>query len=163
MFEKFNPPDWLNFGLLIISALAFITATIAAYAAYKQFKASVQATRVTLLRDLYMEFRTNKEIATAFYLLEYDKFEYKEFHGSDVEPKIDQLLTLCDLVSSMYLDGTFTKKEIAHFEYNFKRIYQNQELQKYLEFLDGFYQANRLNKKSFEKFQTHARTLWSNQ
>jgi hypothetical protein len=94
MFNDFKAAEWLNFGLLVISALAFLATTIAALAAYKQFKNSVQANRANLLRDLYMEFRTNKDIAQAFYLLEYDNFDYAAFHGTEIEPKMDQLLTI---------------------------------------------------------------------
>jgi hypothetical protein len=160
MFDKFQPADWINLALLGVSTCALIAAAIAAYAAYRQFQASVRATRATLLKDLYLQFRSDEVIAQAFYKIEYDQFQYsRAFHGSDEEPKIDRLLTFCDLVCAMHGDGSLTGREMLHFKYHFKRIYENPEIQKYFLFLDAFFAENNMHRKSFEQFQIYASKL----
>jgi hypothetical protein len=160
VFEKFGPAEWLNLGLLVVSCFALLAASLAAWAAYRQFKASVQASRATLLKDLYLQFRTDQAAADAFYLIEYGQFRYsEEFHRSSDEPKIDRLLTLCDLVCAMHADGTLTEREMQYFKYQFKRIFGDASIQAYLTFLDDFYARNNMHKKSFEQFQIYCGKL----
>ena len=160
LFQSFGPADWINFGLLIVASLALVAAAVGAFAAYRQFQASVRATRATLLKDLYLQFRNDELIAEAFYKIEYGVFRYtSEFHKSDDERKIDLLLTLCDLVCAMYDDRTLTDKEMKYFRYLFKRIHCNSEIKKYLAFLDDFYKKNNMHKKAFEQFQIYGSKL----
>ena len=160
MFQNFQPSDWINFGLLIIASLALVAAAVAAVAAYRQFQSSVRATRAALLKDLYLQFRNDEFVAEAFYKIEYGEFRYTpEFHESKDEPKIDRLLTLCELVCAMHSDGTLTDREMEYFKYQFKRIHGDLEIKKYLACLDRFYALNNMHKKAFEKFQIYGARL----
>ena len=113
-----------------------------------------------MLKDLYMQFRTDQDAADAFYMIEYGKFQYTtKFHGSAEERKIDRLLTLCDLVCAMHADETLTVREMEYFKYQFKRIFNDSSIKAYLEFLDSFYARNNMSKKSFERFQLYGAKL----
>jgi hypothetical protein len=96
VLNEFTLPDIINTGLLVITALGVIAAVV-------QIRNGTKAQRATYLKDLYLQFRTDPDIAESFYLIEYDKFKYDStFHGSKIEPKIDRLLTFIDLVCELY-------------------------------------------------------------
>jgi hypothetical protein len=153
--NEFSLPDQINTGLLVITALGVIAAVI-------QIRNGTKAQRATYLKDLYLQFRTDPEIAETFYLVEYDKFKYdSDFHGSEIEPKIDRLLTFIDLVCELYNQKSISKKEMQFFNYAFKRVARDLEIQKYLEFLGQFYARNGIEHKPFSAFQSYSqRNLW---
>jgi hypothetical protein len=150
-------PDALTIADKINAALLLVTA-LGVLAAFWQIRAGARAQRATFLKDLYMQLRTDSEVAYAFYLIEYSEFKYDaNFHGSDVEPKIDRLLTLIDLVCEMRAQRVITKREMSFFDYQFNRVAQDQNIQHYLRFLNGFYSQNGINRKPFSAFQGYAK------
>lgn len=151
MLEALTIADRINAALLLFTALGVV-------AAFWQIRAGARAQRATFLKDLYMQLRTDSEVARAFYLIEYCEFTYNaEFHGSELEPKIDRLLTLIDLVCEMRAQRVITKREMSFFDYQFNRVARNQEILKYLHFLNGFYKRNGLDRKPFSAFQAYAK------
>ena len=143
-------PDKINTALLLVT-------TFGVLAAFWQIRVAARAQRATFLKDLYMQLRSDAAVAEAFYLIEYGEFQYsQDFHGSELEPKIDRLLTLVDLVCEMRAQGIMTKREMSFFEYQFSRVAQNMNVLAYLEFLNGFYSRNGLRKKPFAAFQAYA-------
>ena len=151
MSDALTLADKINTALLLVTALGVL-------AAFWQIRAGARAQRATFLKDLYMQLRTDSEVAYAFYLIEYSEFKYDAtFHGSDVEPKIDRLLTLIDLVCEMRAQCVITKREMNFFVYQFNRVAQDQNIQNYLRFLNGFYSQNGINRKPFSAFQAYAK------
>lgn len=151
MLETLTIADKINTALLLVTALGVL-------AAYWQIRAGARAQRATFLKDLYMQLRTDSEVARAFYLIEYGEFNYDvTFHGSDVEPKVDRLLTLIDLVCEMRAQRVISKREMSFFDYQFNRVAQDQDIQNYLQFLNSFYSQNGLNRKPFSAFQAYAK------
>jgi hypothetical protein len=156
VLNDFTLPDQINTGLLLITALGVVAAVV-------QIRNGTKAQRATFLKDLYLQFRIDPEIAESFYLIEYDKFRYdSSFHGSEIEPKIDRLLTFIDLVCELYDQQSISQKEMKFFNYPFKRVAQDPEIQKYLEFLGKFYARNSVQHKPFSAFQNYARKNLSN-
>jgi hypothetical protein len=151
MADVLSVSDKINTALLFVTALGVI-------AAFWQIRAGARAQRATFLKDLYMQLRTDSEVARAFYLIEYGEFTYdSQFHGSELEPKIDRLLTLIDLVCEMRAQKVITKREMNFFAYQFSRVAQDENIQHYLKFLNGFYAQNGLNRKPFSAFQAYAK------
>lgn len=142
--------DKINAVLLVVTALGVV-------AAFWQLRASARAQRAMFLKDLYLQLRTDPDVAKAYYLIEYDQFHYDgAFHGSDLEPKIDRLLTVIDLVCELHAQGTITKREMQFFCYQFRRVAQNEGIRGYLRFLNDIYAKSNLDHKPFCGFQAYA-------
>lgn len=144
----------------IINSVLLLITGIGVYEAYRQIRQGARAQRATFLIDLYMQLWTDPEVTKAFYEIEYGKFKFdKTFRSSELEPKIDRLLTLIDLVCEMHTQGQITEKEMRLFEYQFNRVVRNQGIQDYLNYLTKFYELNELNHKPFSAFQTYAKRV----
>jgi hypothetical protein len=140
-----------------INILLLLATSVGALGVYWQVRVAAKSQKAMFLKDLYMKLRNDKDISDAYYLIEYGKFEYSSsFHGSKIEPKIDRLLTLFDIVCELYFQGTISKREMIFFEYQFLRVYNNTEIQKYLQFLICFYASVGANKLPFSSFQSYA-------
>ena len=150
MIELLSAADKINTALLLVTALGVL-------AAFWQIRAGARAQRATFLKDLYLQLRTDADVARAFYLIEYDEFIYDHnFHGSELEPKIDRLLTLIDLVCEMRSQGVISKREMNFFDYQFGRVDRNEGIRSYLAFLNGFYERQGMARKPFSAFQTYS-------
>lgn len=104
--ENLSISDKINTALLFVTAIGFV-------AALWQVRASARTQRATFLKDLYMQLRTDTDVAYAFYLIEYGKFSYdRNFHDSELEKKIDRLLTFIDLVCEMRAQKIITEREM---------------------------------------------------
>lgn len=151
MTEMTSIIDPINTGLLLVTALGVM-------AAFWEMRMGARAQRASFLKDLYMQMRTDEDVARAFYLIEYGKFVYDDaFHGSEVEPKIDRLLTVCDLVCEMRLQGVITRREMGFFSYQFDRVAHDKHVQAYLEHLNAVAAENEIDHQPFSAFQTYAR------
>ena len=151
MLSALTTSDKINAVLLFVTALGVT-------AAFWQLRAAARAQRAIFLKDLYLQLRTDPDVAHAYYLIEYDNFVYDEgFHGSELEPKLDRLLTVIDLVCEMHLQNVISKREMQFFHYQFRRVAQNAGVRSYLRFLNGIYAQSKLDHKPFCSFQAHSR------
>lgn len=143
-----------------ISMLLLFATTLGALGVFWQVRVAAKTQRAMFLKDLYMRLRDDKDISEAFYYIEYGKFEYTaSFHGSILEPKIDRLLTIFDLVCELNAQGAITAREMHFFEYQFRRVFQNAEIQNYLTFLGQFYERIGVAKRPFAAFQVYASSM----
>jgi hypothetical protein len=160
MTDGLSTADKINTALLAVTMLGVLITTAGVVAAFLQIRTGSRAQRAVFLKDLYMQLRTDPEIVKAFYLIEYSEFRYDaDFHGSDDEPRIDRLLTLVDLICELHAQSVITKREMAFFEYQFRRIANDKEIVKYLTFLQAFYARNGLDRKPFSAFRAYAAAL----
>jgi len=87
----------INTGLLVAAVLG-IALTL------WQVRSGVKTQRAQFLKDLYSTWASDADALAAYYHIEYGNFEYgADFHGSDIEPKIDRLLAFSDLVAELEL------------------------------------------------------------
>ena len=128
--------------LLGIANVALVAVALAAAAiAWREMRLSRQVSRAELLSDLYRDLFREGDKRDAPYLIEYGRFEYgPEFHGSDLEPKVDQLLSFLDLVCGFRRSGVFSRDQFARFEYEADRVWHNSEVQKYIAGLSRWYE-----------------------
>jgi hypothetical protein len=142
--------DAINTGLLI-AAVAGIALT------FWQVRTGVRTQRAQFLNDLYSRLVSDRDIAEAYYLIEYGQFKYSaDFHGSDVEPKIDRLLGFVDLVAELHLQGVIADREMTFFHYRFRRLISDPSMRAYLHFLGSIYQDAGVSRKPFSSFQAVA-------
>lgn len=147
--------DALNTGLLV-AAVVGIALT------FWQVRSGVRTQRAQFLRDLYSTLAADPDVLAAYYHIEYGNFQYgADFHGSDIEPKIDRLLAFVDLVAELYLQSVISDREMAFFRYRFSRIFEDRGVQEYLKFLSSFYEQVGVRKEPYHSFQSVARSLIS--
>jgi hypothetical protein len=141
--------DWATLGLVLVTALGVA-------AAFVQLRASARTQRATFLKDLYLQLRTDGDIREAFYKIEYSEFVYSaDFHGSELEPKIDRLLALIDLVCELRAQRIISDREMSFFSYEFERVGGDPHVRDYLAFLNHWYEDNDLTAKPFGAFQAY--------
>lgn len=163
-----KPSDWINLGLLIVSALALIVSAAAlictavgiwfTYGQLKQNQKVAELTntqlelnretaeetkkihQATLLKEFYTTMFSDEEIRKVWYMLEYNQFVYDEnFHDSELEKPTDRLLTFIDLLCSLHARGVITAREILYFKYEIHQMYTNEALARYLTHVKNSY------------------------
>ncbi|MEQ1574398.1 MAG: hypothetical protein ABL993_09155 [Vicinamibacterales bacterium] len=145
--------DKINTGLLI-AAVVGIAMT------FWQVRVGVRTQRAQFLKDLYSTLVSDADIGKAYYLIEYGGFKYRpDFHGSEIEPKVDRLLGFADLVAELHLQGVISTREMTFFHYRFRRLLGDSGVRAYLEFLTSFYDSVGVAKEPYHSFQKVARKL----
>lgn len=148
--------DRIQLGLLL-AAVVGIALT------FWQVRANARTQRASFLKDLYSTLITDPVISEAYYLIEYGNFAYgPDFHGSDIEPKIDRLLSFADLVCELSSLKIIKTKEMEFFRYRFVRIGADPGIEDYLKFLTGFYQRVGMTRRPFDNFVAYCKTTLPN-
>jgi len=80
----------------------------------------------------------NSDALDLLYRIEYQRYQFNEetFPGSRDEKALDALLHSFSHIATLYQMGTFTRRDLALIEYDFLRVYCDEEVQKYFAFLD---------------------------
>lgn len=122
----------MDMFLLIITA-------IGAVGVYIQIHTGTKIQRATFLKDLYTEISTDLDARAAFYAIEYDELVYGlDFHGSDMEPKLDRFLSLLDVICEMHSQNILRWEEMRFFEHYLNRTANNVQVKEYIDFLNNF-------------------------
>lgn len=144
----------------IINGLLLLAAVIGIFLTYRQIQQTSKTQQATFFKDLYSMMFSDPDIRKAYQQVEYDKFVYDySFHGSENEHIIDRLLSFPDLVCYLYDHKMITKHEMGFFKYEFIRVYTNDGIQKYLNFLKEFYLQNRTGTEPFPRFVLYCESM----
>ena len=144
----------------ILTIVSISLAALGLFANYFQIrKANIQK-RAEYIVKLYNEFVNDNDMTDIYYQLEYSDFDYNnEFHGSETEKKLDKLLGHFSNVGRLYFMGILKKEDLKFLEYEFLIIYQNRNIQKYLEFLDNWFILRNIYDEKFEYFRKTGKFL----
>ena len=146
----------------LINTFLLIVGVIGIFLAYRQIKDGYKTQKATFFKDLYSTMFSDPDIRTAYYQIEYDKFIYDDnFHGSQNEKHLDRLLSFVDLVCDLYNQKMITKHEMQFFKYEFLRVYQNENVRGYLDFLRGFYHNVGVETEPFFSFVSYCKKTLS--
>jgi hypothetical protein len=139
----------------IVLIFSLILAFIGLMLNYFQMKKEFNKQKAEFLNNIFTEFYSDKDIKEAFYLIEYGEFNYDSgnFHGSELEKKIDKLLFYFDKIGKLYKMNVLTMKEISVLEYEMSRVLKNRQIKNYCEFLDKWYQKNNIDKRAFNNYR----------
>jgi len=122
-----------------------LSALIAAVAMYLSTRVNVIISDDTKIRDsknkqfefmmnLYNFYYAHEGIRKVRFAIEYDNFEYESTtKGSDNEKYLFALLRFFENVCNMYHNQILTDKEIDPILYDMKKVYFNEEVQKFLQ------------------------------
>jgi hypothetical protein len=103
-----------------------------------QLRKANQQSRAQFIIGLLATHVADKDTLNILYKLEYKRFKFDEhsFPESDEEKALDKLLYSFTQISALYKMRTISRKDLALIEYDFLRVYSDEEVQKYFAFLD---------------------------
>lgn len=143
-------PEWFKILIVLIPVISVLIASFAFILNLKQSRLNNKVTRSKIILDTLHSFMDDEVIQKAFYKIEYGKFQYtREFHGSDEEKEIDKLLRHYSNLALMWKNGLLTLKDIYPIQYYITRIYQNNEIHKYFDFMKSWTKAAKISSHPF--------------
>jgi len=139
------------FTNILIALLTLISVLLM----YRQVKLFMLYSKANFRKELVLNFYTTREFREMFYKIEYGEFRYDpgEFHGGSTNEKVlDMMLAYLDVLGSLVRDEVLSIDDIKPLKYEILRIYRNEEVKKYLEFLKSWYSVNSVGRIPFEGF-----------
>jgi hypothetical protein len=135
MREFFEP--WVP----IATVLGFLFSVIGLFLSASAIRKNTRQLACNLVSNILSNFNTNEYLRDAYYqLIEYNGFKFFEmnFRGSEVEKKVDGLLSIFSPAALYVKDGMIKIDQLEPLAYYLYRIMGNAEIQKYLSHLrDG--------------------------
>ena len=143
-------PEWFKMVIVIIPIISLFVAAGAFILNLRQTILNNRVNRSKIISDTLHAFMDDETIQTAFYKIEYGKFEYStSFHGSAEEKEIDKLLRHYSNLAMMWKNGLLTLNDIYPIQYYVMRITQNSEVTKYFEFMEQWTQTAKIKSHPF--------------
>ena len=147
---EWNPE--LSMGNVILGSLLVLT-FFGLIMNYVQMRKSLVQKRAEFLITLARDYLLDPDLIELYYEIDYERFKYDEsVLQTDKEKKLDKLLYIYENIARMYVMDNINKSDIKYFAYRFIRVYQNEEVKKYVAFLNDWY-GKKLSVKPFEAFQ----------
>lgn len=140
-----------------INLLLLLVACGGLFATLLQIRSGARVQRAEFFQNLYLKLRSDPDISNTYYQIEYEKLDYHELHGSEIESQVDKLLTLVDLVCELRIQNILSKREMEFFDYQIFKIYKNKDIQKYLFFLNNYQQSLGLRRRGFHSFVNYSK------
>jgi len=146
--------DWtISVGALIQTAAFLVAAIGLIYNAVTTTRAAREK-RILHLVEAQNTFYNDDAMLEAYYLIEYGSFSYEaDFHGSDLEKKVDRLLVHFENIAWLYQTKVVTIDELDAVAYNYLVIYQDEDIQRYFAVLDKWYARRGITEKPFATFR----------
>lgn len=133
---------------------AVLIAAIGLFVTAYQVRRSTQQLRYEQISSLIKHIFDNEGLSKVYYKIEYGDFKYNsDFHKSDEEKYMDQLLRHFELASKLYMAGQIKNEQLDIIKYEFLTIYSNPEVNKYLAFLDDLFKHREVKDKPYSKFR----------
>lgn len=143
-------PEWFKVLIVLIPVISVLVASFAFILNLRQSLLNNKVARSKIISDTLHSFMDDETIQKAFYKIEYNEFRYtSNFHGSDEEKEIDKLLRHYSNLALMWKNGLLILKDIYPVQYYIMRIYQNQEIIKYFDFMKKWTKTARISSHPF--------------
>jgi len=136
----------------ILSVIGFVVIIISVFAALRAYRHQHQVNRANFSLRFWQEFMS-EDAQSAFLEIEWGKFRYpvpnsaNGFASPEQERRIDKLLYLLDELALLLEQGLLSDQDERRWEYQAKRVYQNEAIKNYLGFLDGFFETNQVRQR----------------
>jgi hypothetical protein len=100
---------------------------------------------------LFAKYQDDADTLEMFRRVDLDETVSKEktFHGSPDETKLDKLLFLFERIATLHEMGVVSASDLAFMSYEFIRIRDNQSIQAYFKWLDGWYERRGIPETCF--------------
>ncbi len=144
----------------LLLAVSILIAALGLFLNFLQMKKNNLQKRAEFIINLYNQYASDSDMMEVYYKIEYGKFKYdKNFHQSDEEKKLDKLLGFFENIAKLYLMGNITLDDLKYVAYEFIVIYQNEFVQQYFQFLDGWFRQRGMKIKPYEAFRQVGKIL----
>lgn len=129
-------PQWLKMFLVAVPLMSLLVATCVFGLNLRQTILTNKISRAKMISDTLHTFMDDEIVQKAFYKIEYEGFKYSpSFHGSEEEKEIDKLLRHFSNLALMWKNGLLSLEDIYPIQYYVMRIVQNEEINKYFDFM----------------------------
>jgi hypothetical protein len=143
-----------------LKIIAILFAAVGLYLNYWQLRKANNQRRTEIVSNVLWKIYNDKELSEIYYQIEYAEFIYDDdFHGSDNERKLDKLITIFDILAKQYYLGLVTIKDVDLASYECLVLYQNEEVNKYFIFLEGWFKRRGIKSPPFVKFREFGRLV----
>ena len=135
-----------------ISACFLVIAAAGVWLNWLQLRRNAKQRRAEWLARMYGRYCEDGEMAAMFQRIEYKKFEYRDdsdFHDSNDELTLDRLLEHYEAVAMVYDLGMIEDSELKSFRFQFRTVYKNAQVLKYLQYLDEWFAAQGMPEAAF--------------
>ena len=118
----------------IVALLGFIAVIIGGLFSLHQYRKNLVLKRADYIMVLTEKIRSDVEISSVIYIIDYDKPWYDDkFHGgSEIERKVDKTLSYFSYICYLREQNLLSQKEFETFEYCLDRILTNVQVIDYL-------------------------------
>jgi hypothetical protein len=107
--------------------------------------------RVSRVKEMLFH---DTQIQSIYYEIEYEEFKYaNNFHTSNKEKQLDKLLGILDILAKQVEQDVLEIDDLDLIMYEYLVVYQNTEVEKYLEFLDVWYKKRGNPHRPFNSFR----------
>ena len=146
----------------LIQAGAVLVASFGLFLNIIEHKKTNTLTRIKIVSNTLDDIYNNQNLSDIFYKIITTNpkkiFNYnKKFHGSIDEKNLDHLLFKLELLSKLYFEGILELKDFEIIKEIFIDIYDNENVQKYLNYLDSLYIKKYDNNPYFNSFRALAK------
>lgn len=127
-------PYAILLSALIAATAMYLSTRINIILDQKHEKTDAKNKQFEFMINLYNFYYAHEGIRSIRFAIEYDNFKYDETtHGSDNEKFLFALLRFFENVCYMYHNGMVTQKDIEPLTYDMKKVFTNEEVQKFLQ------------------------------
>jgi hypothetical protein len=158
-------PSWLDFSASAVGNIANMIAALAAATGLLLTAWTLRAgnfqRRVRIVSDALSSLYEDDHIREIYYKIDYSSFEYDptKFHGSEEERKLDHLLAKLNILAKQYEIGLIQTSDLEIMRYEYLMVHENEEVQKYLTHLDGWFKTKKLTTPPFHSFRQLGQVL----
>lgn len=139
----------------IANMIAAVAAAIGLLLTARNLRIGNFQRRVRIVSVALSSLYEDEEISKIYYQLEYSKFKYDDsrFHGSDNERRLDRLLAKLNLLAREHEIGLVETADLAIMRYEYLVVYRDKEVQKYLKYLDRWFETTNATTPPFHSFR----------
>ena len=142
----------------IVSTVSIVSTLLMAW---WQLRKSNKQNRAEFVVELMSEHVNDRKTLDMLYKLEYGKFVFNEieFPQSDDEKNLDKILYTFDQIALLHDLGVITRQDLSLIEYDFLRVYTDDEVQRYFSYLDKTPHGLPTNRADFRAYRKLAKKL----
>ena len=129
--------------------------------AFWQLNVSNKQNRAQIILGMMDKHYGDDNMLQMLYLLEYETFIFDKtkFPMCPEEKMLDKLLYTFEQVAKLYEMGILKRKDLSLIEYDYLRVFTNNEVQKYFQFLDDTPSGFTSEKSDYQSFRRIAKKM----
>lgn len=161
-FEGFGQFILVTINKMITADIIAIAGlTFAVLLAWNQLRISNIQARAQIVIDLFAQHISDPEGLDMLYQIEHKKWKFNKdsFPHSIEERSLDKLLYTFGQIATLFEMGTITRDDLTLIEYDFLRVYNDEEVKKYFSFLDNTPHNVPTDEGDFSSYRRVARSL----